>query len=130
MSQLFGAGAVVYAKDVERVSRFYAEVASLRVAQEEPGYTVLESQGFQLVVVAIPARIAQQIEIASPPVRREDSAIKLCFSVPSLAQARSRVSALGGELNGAEREWQFQGSRVCDGHDPEGNVVQLRETVL
>ena len=28
-----------------------------------------------------------------------------------------------------EREWEFDGDRVCDGHDPEGNVLQLRERV-
>jgi hypothetical protein len=26
--------------------------------------------------------------------------------------------------------WEFQGSRVCDGQDPEGNVVQFRESTL
>jgi predicted enzyme related to lactoylglutathione lyase len=77
-----------------------------------------------------PARIAEQIQIASPPVRREDTAVKLWFAVPSLAAARSLVARLGGELNGPEREWQFEGDRVCDGHDPEGNVFQLREELL
>ena len=120
-------GAVVYAKDVARLSRFYAEVAGLAVTHEEQGHVILETQAFQLVVVAVPARIAERIQIASPPVRREDTAVKLCFAVPSLAAARSLVARLGGELNGSEREWQFQGNRVCDGHDPEGNVLQLRE---
>jgi hypothetical protein len=27
----------------------------------------------------------------------------------------------------AEQEWSFQGSTVCDGFDPEGNVIQFRE---
>ncbi len=26
-----------------------------------------------------------------------------------------------------EREWTFDGLTICDGHDPEGNVVQLRQ---
>ena len=43
--------------------------------------------------------------------------------------ARSLVVELGGGLNGPESEWRFQDCRVCDGHDPEGNVIQLRETI-
>jgi hypothetical protein len=34
---------------------------------------------------------------------------------------------LGGQVDPAEREWNDQGCLVCDGHDPEGNVVQFRQ---
>jgi hypothetical protein len=30
-------------------------------------------------------------------------------------------------LNPIEREWAFQGARICDGVDPEGNVFQVRQ---
>jgi hypothetical protein len=30
-------------------------------------------------------------------------------------------------LNAAAKEWEFDGWRVCDGVDPEGNVIQVRE---
>ncbi len=46
--------------------------------------------------------------------------------MPSLAQARSAAAALGGQVDGAEREWRFQVFTVCDGHDSERNVFQLR----
>ena len=48
------------------------------------------------------------------------------FVVPDLAAARLAATQCGGGLNGAERQWVFQGWTVCDGHDPEGNVVQFR----
>jgi hypothetical protein len=32
-------------------------------------------------------------------------------------------------MNAVEREWEFEGAKVCDGHDPEGNVFQLRQAV-
>lgn len=127
MSNPITAGAVVYAKDIGRVSQFYSRVAGLEKRDENDRFVVLESSSFQLVVVATPARIAAHIQIASPPVRREDTAIKLVFLVPSIAEARLAAAEAGGALNGTEREWQFQGARVCDGHDPEGNVFQLRE---
>jgi predicted enzyme related to lactoylglutathione lyase len=121
------AAAVIYAKDLARVSRFYAGVAGLRTLQQEAGFAVMETAGFQLTVVAIPPRIAEQIEITAPPARREDTALKLAFFVPGIAAARACAADLGGIVDGPEREWTMHGWRHCDGHDPEGNVFQLRE---
>jgi predicted enzyme related to lactoylglutathione lyase len=127
MKSSIAAGAVVYAKDLARMSAFYEQVTGLPVTHFDAAYAVLESGAFQLVVHAIPAHIAASIKIADPPVRREDSAVKLVFLVPSIAKARALAPSLGGELNPPEREWQFGPYRVCDGHDTEGNVIQLRE---
>jgi predicted enzyme related to lactoylglutathione lyase len=126
MQGQFVAGAVIYAKDIERVSQFYSELADLPVVQQEPDYVLLESPNFQLSVVAIAPAIAAKITISSPPERRENTAIKLCLSVQSLIAAREVAVRLGGKLNGPEREWEFQGNMVCDAHDPEGNVLQVR----
>ena len=122
------AAAVLYAKDLRRVCAFYASVFGLTVDHADDEYAILESPMFQLVVLAIPLSIAASIEIADPPRRREDTPIKLVFFVPSISAARSDVAYFGGELNALAREWEFQGHRVCDGHDPEGNVIQLRES--
>ena len=127
MPTQISAGAVVYAKDLARVSEFYANVVGLEVVEAGDGYVLHQSKGFQLVVHAIPAHIADTIEIIRPPIRREDTAVKLVFLVPSINDARALAVTHGGELNGREREWHFQDCRVCDGHDPEGNVIQLRE---
>jgi predicted enzyme related to lactoylglutathione lyase len=127
MSKSFAAGAVVYAKDATRVAAFYAAVAGLREVQAEPDHVILEASQFQLVVLAVPSRIASSIHISSPPLRRQDTPIKLVFPVQSLPAARAVAQSLGGELNPEEAEWEFQGSRVCDGHDPEGNVFQVRQ---
>ncbi len=121
------AAAVLYAKDIKRVSTFYAEVAELTIMHSEADHVILESVSFQLTVVAIPEKFAASFEIASPPIRREDTAIKLVFFISNIASARAIAARLGGELNSIEREWEFMGYRVCDGHDPEGNVIQLRE---
>ncbi|ABE48677.1 VOC family protein [Methylobacillus flagellatus] len=130
MQNQFVAGAVIYAKDIERVSQFYFELAGLPVVQQEPGYALLESANFQLAVVAISPAIAAQITISSPPERRENTAIKLCFAVQNLVSAREVAVRLGGELNSPEREWEFQGNKVCDAHDPEGNVFQVRASAF
>jgi predicted enzyme related to lactoylglutathione lyase len=123
----FNAGAIVYAKDITRLSQFYAQVAGLEIVHQVDDHVVLESDAYELVVVAIPAATAARIVITTPPARRENTAFKLVLPVRSLAEARAAAAAAGGALNAPEREWDFQGARVCDGHDPEGNVVQFRE---
>ena len=129
MANPFTAGAIVHAKDIARVARFYAEVADLEVVHEVADHIVLESETFELVVVAIPAATAARIVISTPPARRENTAFKLTFAVASLAEARAAAQAAGGELNPPAKEWDFQGMRVCDGCDPEGNMVQVREAL-
>ena len=127
MANPFTAGAIVYAKDIHQLARFYAAVAELEVMHEAADHIVLESETHELVVVAIPAATAARIVVTSPPQRRENTAFKLTFAVASLAQAREAASVNGGELNPPGKDWSFQGLRVCDGCDPEGNMIQLRE---
>lgn len=127
MTRSHDAGAVIYASDIRRIGAFYAQVAGLRITHAEGDHIVLESGAFQLVVVAVPARIAASIELTDPPRPREDTAIKLVLAVADMATAREAARSLGGQLLPPQREWQFQGMRVCDGYDPEGNVVQFRQ---
>ena len=123
-------GAVIFAKNIERIAKFYEGVALLAVVHAEPDHVVLESDAIQLVIHGIPKAIADSITITQPPAVREDTPIKLFFPVPSLADARARAAALGGHLNPSQKEWQARGFRACDGHDPEGNVVQLRQDAV
>ena len=129
MANPFTAGAIVYAKDIQRLARFYAAVADLEIVHEVADHVVLESETYELVIVAIPAATAARIVIATPPVRRENTAFKLSFAVESLAAARVAAQEAGGELNAPAKEWAFQGMRVCDGCDPEGNMIQMREAI-
>lgn len=130
MSEQATVGAVLYAKSVERVGPFYVECCGLKVTHSEADHVVLESPAFELVILAIPQALAASISIATPPVRRESTPIKLVFHVDSIDVVREAAAKLGGALNPPERQWNYQGRRVCDGHDPEGNVVQFRENAL
>lgn len=121
------AAAVLYAKNLAKISEFYTQVCTLPVVQSASDYVVLESADYQLVILSIPVTIAAAITVATPPVRREGTPIKLVFFVENLGATRKLAADLGGQLNPAEREWSFQDWTVCDGHDPEGNVVQFRE---
>lgn len=127
MSSQAMAGAVIYAKNISLVSKFYAGTIGFDVAHTEADHVVLESPVFQLAILAIPPAIASSIDIANPPARRAETPIKLVFFVPDIAAAREAAAKLGGQLNPPGQEWRFRQSNVCDGHDPEGNVLQLRE---
>jgi predicted enzyme related to lactoylglutathione lyase len=56
-----------------------------------------------------------------------DTALKPVFDVESIAAARDSAFKLRGGIDAVEREWTFRGRRLCNGHDPEGNVLQLRQ---
>ena len=94
----------------------------------EKGFAILGSRPSQFVILRIPRRIADAINIATSPELREDTPLKLVFGVENIAYARERAAALGGAMNAVERESEFEGAKVCDGHDPEGNIFQLRQT--
>ena len=129
MSDLPKSGAVLFCRDLPRLAAFYERVAGLAAIHREPEVIVLESLCQQLVLHALPARIARTIEIVSPPVLRTETAVKLVFAVSSLAEARAAAALLGGQVNAANKGFEARGFRACDGHDPEGNVVQFRESV-
>jgi len=130
MSSLPKPGAVLFAKDLPRVAEFYVGVAGFLAVHSEAGLIVLESPAQQLVLHSIPKHIAKNIAISSPPARREDTAVKLIVPVASIAEARNKAPGLGGELNSSKKEFEARGFKACDGHDPEGNVVQFREHVV
>lgn len=90
-------------------------------------YHVLAHADAQLIVHAMPAVVAETIDVATPPMPREDAAFKPFFTVPSLAAAREAAHHLGGAVY--EEEWQGPGFLVRNACDPEGNIFQIRETV-
>ncbi|MEY2685937.1 MAG: hypothetical protein RL375_135 [Pseudomonadota bacterium] len=120
------AGLFVYAHDKARLVRFYEAVAGMTRLHETEELSVLESPDIQLLVHQIPAHIAAQFTITSPPERREECALKFFFTVASLAAARQQAADRGGEV-GTEN-WPGPGFVVCQAMDPEGNIFQLRET--
>lgn len=119
--------AVVFAKDVAKLARFYGDVAGLEKVHSDSDHVVLDGGHFQLVVHGIPKKVADRIEITEPPRIRDATPIKICLPVRSIKKARTQAAGLGGRVGAKEKEWQARGFTACDGHDPEGNVFQVRE---
>ena len=118
---------VVFAKNKARVSAFYRQTLGLVAAEEQAAHDLLQGPGIELVIHAIPRKIAAQIKIARPPVVREATAFKPAFLVDDLEAVRAAALATGGFLKPAEMAWQIRGATVLDGWDPEGNVVQFKQ---
>ena len=126
MSGPAGAGLFIYAKDLERLAHFYQSMLGMARAHATPDLVVLRSSDLQITVNAIPAQIAAQVEISSPPKRRDDAAYKFFFTVPSLEQATKTAASLGGEV--LAEQWRGPGFVVRNVVDPEGNIFQVRES--
>jgi catechol 2,3-dioxygenase-like lactoylglutathione lyase family enzyme len=127
MSNSFGAGAVIYTADIDRLVVFYVTVLGFREAERKPDYVVLETDAFQLVLLRAEGGVAPPDLGAGPSPRRSAAAIKPVFLVPSIAAARAAAPDVGGRLNAPRHEWRFEAHQVCDGVDPDGNIIQLRE---
>jgi predicted enzyme related to lactoylglutathione lyase len=121
------AGLFIYANEAERVAQFYEAVARMTRLHAKDELIVLQSPDIQLLVHQIPAEIARDIVITSPPARREGTALKFFFTVPDLDETRLLARNLGGEV--FSESWQGPGFMVCNAMDIEGNVFQVRENV-
>jgi predicted enzyme related to lactoylglutathione lyase len=118
------AGALVYAKALDRLSAFYQQVLGMRLLAADGHHHVIESADLQLVIHAIPPHIAADIALTTPPQVREDQAIKLFFTVASLATAQAQIEALGGGVFGPV--YPGPGFQARNAFDCEGNVFHLR----
>jgi predicted enzyme related to lactoylglutathione lyase len=121
---------VVFAKNKKRVSAFYRATLGLVATEESLTHDLLQGEGIELVIHAIPRQIAATIKITKPPQVREDTPLKPAFFVADLEAVRAAALATGGGLKPHEGAWQIRGATVLDGHDPEGNVVQFKQRQL
>jgi catechol 2,3-dioxygenase-like lactoylglutathione lyase family enzyme len=120
-------GAVLFAKDLDRIATFYSVLLGLTEVNRADDHILLESPGFQLVVHRLSGGGAETGDLTAPPARRRTAAFKPVFFVPSISRLREIAGTHGGAMEPADQEWSFNGMTVCDGLDPEGNVIQFRE---
>ncbi|HEY6157249.1 MAG TPA: hypothetical protein VIV88_07320 [Gemmatimonadales bacterium] len=127
MSSLPKPSVVLFVTNVPRMTHFYQSVAAMDLVLAEADHAILELAGLQLVIHALRGEPAVAPGPGGRIAVREDSYVKLCLPVASIAAARHAAADLGGAFRPPEKEWQARGFRACDGHDPEGNVWQVRE---
>ncbi|KAG1648078.1 hypothetical protein GQR58_030108 [Nymphon striatum] len=118
-------GAVLYAKDLEKLAKFYAGFAGDIVESQPAEYVVVQGASTELTIVQIPDQIAESIQISTPPTVRAHTPVKLSFVVPSIDDTLESILALGGLVETSAQRWSFRNNELLDVVDPEGNVFQL-----
>jgi catechol 2,3-dioxygenase-like lactoylglutathione lyase family enzyme len=116
------AGAMLFVKDLPRMTAFYADVLGLRPieATRLPDWVEFHGEA-QFSLHAIPAAIAAGISVESPPVVRAQAGTKLTFVVADVEATLATIENSGLPL--LNRPW---GS--IEAVDPEGNVFALRSS--
>ncbi len=124
-------GAVLYAKNLERLVAFYAALGNDVVVERESDFAIIQAHdNTELIILQTPEHVSAQIEITNPPVVRSETPLKLIFTVSSIEQALESVFKRGGALLAEASQWKFRSDLVQDIVDPEGNVVQLWQSTL
>ena len=111
---------MLFVKDLGRMSAFYRDVLGLTPNEETRLDNWVEFRDGAFALHAMPAAIAADIEIASPPQPREQFAAKLTFEVKDVDATLKTIEAMGLPL--LRRPWG--GTEAVD---PEGNVFALQE---
>jgi len=113
--------AVLFAHDARRLARFYVDVFAAELLAQDEHHAALDVHGFRLVVHQIPSHLNVE-EIRNPPLRREQTAIRLNYPVSDVVKARMAAKSLGGQIDERPPGWAEPQSRFFLGFDPEGNV--------
>ncbi|UYB52448.1 hypothetical protein OCJ37_00295 [Xanthomonas sp. AM6] len=124
-SQPIHALTVIYARNIERVAGFYRNTLSLALVDQGDAFVVLGNPHYEIAVVRMAGDRARAPESAALHVRTE-APLKGSFLVESLEHARSAAEASGGAFKPIALAWRWRDQLHLDGHDPEGNVVQVR----
>lgn len=117
-------GAMLYVRDLERMKRFYGDMLGIEATNQNwtNAWVTFDAGDVRFALHAIPAGIAENIEVRCPPVPREHEPVKLIFEVKDVEGERERLESLGVQM--LRRPWQ-QSGEACDAVDPEGNIFQL-----
>jgi hypothetical protein len=115
-------GLVIYASSIEKLAIFYAHVFDLQMIESDHSYALLVGGDFELVLL--------ETEVSKKGLNvfeaRENTALKPTFFVDVPFEVISeRIKKKGGVVF-PPKNWTFGGRQVCDAHDCEGNIFQLR----
>jgi catechol 2,3-dioxygenase-like lactoylglutathione lyase family enzyme len=115
-------GAMLFVKDLSRLTVFYRDVLGLQPIEETrlPDWVEFRGDGARFSLHAIPSSIAAGISIDSPPRAREQGGTKLTFAVRDVEATLGAIEAMGLPL--LKRPWGG-----VEAVDPEGNVFALQK---
>lgn len=119
--------AILYAYDLDRLSAFYADCLGLAPAEQGDGYRELQAD--DLVLWLVRGRTpAPRLDPNGSVMRRSEVPLKLAFAVENIDRVARTIESSGGMV--AKASWEFGGYCRRDAVDPEGNVIQLLESLV
>ena len=113
---------VIFTTNVPRLAQFYESVLAAEPTLEPSGDIRVHNEHDEVLIHA--ARVGSVSGDSSSP--RADAALKPVFEVVSLADALAQVVRAGGTVT--DFTFRIDGSTRHDVVDPDGNVVQLRDS--
>ena len=101
---------MLFAKNMKAMTRFYEEQLGLKVLHRGGGFVDLDGGG---------CRIALHRSSTPRPGKT-----KICFFATDVSAARAELIRRGVAM-GKDPGQEGEGLKLCDGKDPEGNIIQL-----
>jgi predicted enzyme related to lactoylglutathione lyase len=115
---------MLYVRDFARMREFYGQMLRAQPINTEwtDSWALFDLGGTGFALHAIPGEHADKGVLSSPPLKREQSPVKLIFAVEDISAERARLEAMG--ITVFQRSWQ-ESAESCECIDPEGNILQI-----
>jgi len=110
-------GVIVYARDINKLSRFYIEMFGMVLQRETDEFISLSNGDLSVIIHRPPIELPEE----------NFNTVKLFMTVDSHQVTKEKAVSLGGQA--FEGEWANPIFKVCNIADPEGNHIQLREFI-
>lgn len=111
---------VLWVSDLRRSAAFYSALFDNQSVYLVDDFAQIAGNGNEVLLHLLPE------EYRSEPTLGEENPIKPVFEVMSIDKARLAAGRNGGHIKSEIME--HGSSKYADGIDPDGNVIQVRET--
>src|SRR5215471_2414060 len=88
--------AVVYAKNLATVARFYEQTLHLERVEVEARHVLLRRGTLEVAIIQAPESVSASVAISNPPTLRVSTPLKLSFLVGDFERVREAAKATGG----------------------------------
>ena len=110
---------VIWVSDLEKSVNFYSALFEDNSPYRSPEFASVQGLGNEVLIHLLPE------QYRSEPTLGEDNPIKPVFDVQSIDKARLAAGRTGGKIKSEVME--HNNLTYADGHDPDGNIIQVRE---
>lgn len=111
---------VLWVSDLNRSVDFYSALFEDKAPYRSNEFASVKGMGNEVLIHLLPE------QYRSEPTLGEENPIKPVFEVHSIEKAKLAAGRTGGRIKSEISE--HDGCSYADGNDPDGNVIQVRES--